>query len=88
VAGLDNNTLLLILAAAAIFLPQLKPLWDKLRELLSKTPATPDKPDEVVVDDDADVAAWKRLHARFTLSKCQDGLKAMDAAWSHFWHKE
>lgn len=38
---------------------------------------------ETVTDDDADLAAFKRLRAR--LGKCPDAVKGLDVVWSHFW---
>lgn len=39
---------------------------------------------ETGVDDDADLAAFKRLRKR--LAKCKEAQAGLDSVWQHFWH--
>ena len=39
-------------------------------------------------DDAADMAAFRRLEARFAKAKCKEGIDAMKVVSSHFMHSE
>lgn len=80
--GLSVVQWVLIASVIAIFAAV--KLWPSIKARLPSWPSatTP----VATIDDDADLAAFKRLRVR--LAKCPEAVKALDGVWSHFWHVE